>query len=205
MVAYSWYTSGLRIFNIKDPTNPFEIAYYNPAVGDTSSRPSYANRPFDSTRTYTRFHPTTGHLWFGSLVNGFTIVEFTKYQAKGSGALGNNQVRFNLNVTGTAAAAQGQIVVEDTNILARMTQITYLGAVRQGCGSVVEASNALEIRGTGTFNGAAASFRACLADGAVNNGAPTQFVLICTAGCTYNTFAVAGDEVKSGNIDLREL
>jgi hypothetical protein len=139
-------------------------------------------------------------------VNAFTIVEFTKYQAKGSGTLGtNNQVQFNVNVSGTVAAPQGQITANDSNSNIKMDQITYLGAVRQGCGSVVEASNALELRGTGTFNGAPASFRACLADGAVNNGAPTKFVLICTAGCTYNTYAVAGDELKSGNIDLREL
>jgi len=205
MVAYSWYTAGLRLFNIKDPTNPVEIAYYNPAVGDTSSRPTYANRPFDSTRTYTRFHPTTGHLWFGSLVNAFTIVELTKYQTKGSGSLGNNQIRFSVNASGTVAAPQGQITVADSNVDVKMDRITYMGAVQQGCGSVVEASNALEFRGTGTFNGAPASFRACVADGAVNNGAHTQFVLICTAGCTYNTYAISGDEVKSGNIDLREL
>ena len=47
----SWYSSGLRVFDISDPTDPHEIAYFNP--GD------------DSTTTYPRYVPETGHIWVG--------------------------------------------------------------------------------------------------------------------------------------------
>lgn len=211
VVAYSWYSSGQRFFNIKDPANPIEIGYYNPAVG---SRPG---RPFDSARTYTRFHPKTGHIWFGTQVNGFNVVEFTPYEVKGTGALaergtwfraGKDEIRFELAVKGTVVAPKGRIQLDDraADVKIRVKDVTYMGKVHAGCGSVTEAASAMEFRGTGTFNGAAATFRACVADnGAGEEEAADQFVLACTSGCSYSTDArTSDDEIDRGQIELAE-
>ncbi len=57
----SWYSSGLRVFDISDPMDPREVAYFNP--GD------------DSTTTYPRYVPETGHVWIGSAGHPFWVVE----------------------------------------------------------------------------------------------------------------------------------
>ena len=69
LAFYSWYGSGLRVFDISDPKRPREIAYFNPAVGDGSSR------THDWTTSYPRYFPDTGQIWFGSRVKGFNVVE----------------------------------------------------------------------------------------------------------------------------------
>jgi hypothetical protein len=69
LAFYSWYSSGLRVFDISNPRRPVEVAYYNPAVGGG------AGRSHDSTTTYPRYLPETGHVWIGSAVNVFSVVE----------------------------------------------------------------------------------------------------------------------------------
>ncbi len=69
LVFITWYSSGLRVFDIRDPRHPREVAYYNPPVGPE------AEVTHDSSGTYVRYLPATGHVWFGSGVNGFTVVE----------------------------------------------------------------------------------------------------------------------------------
>ena len=69
LLFVSWYSSGLRVFDIADPLRPREVAYYNPPVGDGASR------THDWTTTYPRYEPSTGRIWFGSKVNGFNVVE----------------------------------------------------------------------------------------------------------------------------------
>jgi hypothetical protein len=69
LAFYTWYGSGLRVFNIEDPANPYEVAYYNPPVGEGASRTQ------DSSTTYVRYFPNSGRIWFGSRVNGLNIVE----------------------------------------------------------------------------------------------------------------------------------
>jgi hypothetical protein len=69
LLFVSWYSSGLRVFDISDPLRPREVAYYNPPVGEGASR------THDWSTTYPRYDPKTGLIWFGSKVNGFNIVE----------------------------------------------------------------------------------------------------------------------------------
>jgi hypothetical protein len=69
LAFFSWYSSGLRVFDISNPRRPVEVAYYNPAVGPG------AGRSHDSTTTYPRYVPGTGHVWVGSAVNALSIVE----------------------------------------------------------------------------------------------------------------------------------
>jgi hypothetical protein len=65
------FKSGLRAIDVSDPVHPKEIGYYNPPV------PATATNPFDSSLTWVRYRPETGHIWFGSAVAGFNIVELT--------------------------------------------------------------------------------------------------------------------------------
>ena len=63
----SWYGSGLRVFDIRDPFHPAEVAYFNPAVVGS-------DRVHDSTTTYPRYIPETGQVWVGSGVNALSIL-----------------------------------------------------------------------------------------------------------------------------------
>jgi hypothetical protein len=65
----SWYSSGLRVFDVRDPTHPVEVAYFNPAVGADSGR------SHDSTTAYPRYRSETGEVWIGSGVNALSILE----------------------------------------------------------------------------------------------------------------------------------
>jgi hypothetical protein len=65
----SWYASGLRVFDIRDPARPVEIAYFNPPVGTAGEQ------LHDSTTTYPRYVPETGQIWVGSGINAFWVVE----------------------------------------------------------------------------------------------------------------------------------
>ncbi|MGH2785306.1 MAG: LVIVD repeat-containing protein [Actinomycetota bacterium] len=63
----SWYGSGLRVFDIRDPLHPREVAYYNPPVVGS-------DRVHDSTTTYPRYVADTGTVWVGSAVNALSIL-----------------------------------------------------------------------------------------------------------------------------------
>ena len=73
LAFFTWYSSGLRVFDIRDPRNPREVAYLNPAVGEGSSA------SHDSSTTYTRYLPRTGQVWFGSSVGGFHVAELAPH------------------------------------------------------------------------------------------------------------------------------
>jgi len=69
LVFITWYSSGLRVFDVRDPRRPREVAYLNPAVGEAS------NVSHDSSTTYVRYLKGTGQVWFGSAVRGFNVAE----------------------------------------------------------------------------------------------------------------------------------
>ncbi|MGE5243961.1 MAG: LVIVD repeat-containing protein [Betaproteobacteria bacterium] len=78
LVFFTWYSSGLRVWDVRDPYAPKEIGYYIPgARPDTklAVSDSYPNKNVDYTYSYVRYRPETGHIWFNSLFNGFQIVE----------------------------------------------------------------------------------------------------------------------------------
>jgi hypothetical protein len=78
LVFFSWYSSGLRVWDIRDPYLPREIGYYIPGARvDTKLAPSdsYPNAKVDYVYSFIRYRPETGHIWFNSLFNGFMIAE----------------------------------------------------------------------------------------------------------------------------------
>jgi hypothetical protein len=73
--------------------------------------------------------------------------------------------------------------------------------VRDQCGSVLPTANAVQFNGTGTYNGADASFRVCVQDNGEGSGAqPDRFYVACTSGCAYSV----GGELGGGNIQVRQ-
>ena len=79
----SYYTGGLRVWDIHDPATPFEIAYWHPAPNPNTPTVllsegfgSSADR-WDAVATYIRYRPETGHIWIAGYSAGFQILEFT--------------------------------------------------------------------------------------------------------------------------------
>ncbi len=79
----SYYTGGLRVWDIRDPANPFEIAYWHPAPNPNtpavflSEGFGSSGDRWDSVATYIRYRPETGHIWLAAYSAGFQILEFT--------------------------------------------------------------------------------------------------------------------------------
>jgi len=88
MLACSYFGAGIRVFDIRDPFHPKEVAYYKPPARRTAFLPgssrwsptSTADRTVDFTPTDIRWRKHKGetHLWFASADNGFQIVKFTR-------------------------------------------------------------------------------------------------------------------------------
>jgi hypothetical protein len=88
MLACSYWGAGIRVFDIRDPYRPKEIAYYKPGAKRTqvlygsSVWNDYGgkDRTTDRVGSNIRFHTYNGenHLWFIGQDNGFMVVKFTK-------------------------------------------------------------------------------------------------------------------------------
>jgi LVIVD repeat len=94
MMACGYLGAGLRVFDIRDPFHPREIAYYKPPAQRTKFLPGSAlwadyggdsgitnpDRTTDRVQTNMRFRKHKGelHIWFVGQDNGFQIVRFTK-------------------------------------------------------------------------------------------------------------------------------
>jgi hypothetical protein len=83
VVACGYFQSGLRVFDVRDPYHPKEIAYYNPPA-----RPGYQAGSnisltgecgtVDWASSMTRVDAARGEIWFTTQCNGFQIVRFTR-------------------------------------------------------------------------------------------------------------------------------
>lgn len=89
-LACSWESAGVRVFDVRDPLRPREIAYFNPpprpqtptTVGrGVATKPILAPSPFrDPNLPEPRFHrgrDGTWQLWTASEQNGLMILKFT--------------------------------------------------------------------------------------------------------------------------------
>lgn len=111
-----------------------------------------------------------------------------------------------LNFTATVRGLDGTVRLRDKarGVKIELSDITSHGELSTPCGSVQASATAAEITGTGTFDGAPASFRACFQDGGNGNGTQDLFYLECTDGCSYDTGLVTPDDaLDGGNISVR--
>jgi len=89
MLACAFQYAGLRVFDIRDLSNPKEIAYYKPGAMRTAFLPgssiwtATADRTVDRLAGYPRFFPrvtasgTQMEIWVVSADNGFQILRFS--------------------------------------------------------------------------------------------------------------------------------
>jgi hypothetical protein len=68
-VMVSMWNAGLRVFDVRDPVRPVEVAYFNPADVD----PTGATL-LDQAWGHVRYVPETGHIWFATADGGFWVV-----------------------------------------------------------------------------------------------------------------------------------
>ncbi len=88
-LACGYFQSGIRVFDIRDPHHPREIAYYNPPaqVGKAEQLPSSEhvnglqqdnnNLTADWCSAQVRLIPERGELWSTCQDNGFMVLRFT--------------------------------------------------------------------------------------------------------------------------------
>ena len=82
----SMWNAGLRIFDVRDPDAPVEVAYFNPGAFDvplldTSGAPvdlflnGTGQRDLDQAWAHVRYVPETGHIWLATRSGGFWVLE----------------------------------------------------------------------------------------------------------------------------------
>jgi hypothetical protein len=83
LVACSRHEAGIRVFDVRDPTNPKEVAYYKPPIHTNSNLPgsgidAIANHTYDWNKSHSRFINVNGEieLWTTSADNGFQVLKF---------------------------------------------------------------------------------------------------------------------------------
>jgi hypothetical protein len=86
LAACGSFEAGLRVFDIRDPANPREIAYYKPPARRTESRPgslfrsesgAIQDNTADSVIVAPKFRKSGEEIWFTSVDNGFQVVRFS--------------------------------------------------------------------------------------------------------------------------------
>ncbi len=122
-------------------------------------------------------------------------------------ATDGKKINFGFNAKQGSAGFSGNLQLNDkgADVKIHLTDVTALGAVNGSCGAISAGPNALEFRGSGTYNGVAASFRVCVEDNGEPGKDSDRFVLMCTAGCTYSTSDRTSDAViDGGNLQVRQ-
>jgi hypothetical protein len=83
-VFYTYYTGGLRVFDVHDPEHPTEVGYYQPPptpdttfVAASPITPDAHSSVLDNTTSVVRFRPETGELWIVSVNSGFQVLQLT--------------------------------------------------------------------------------------------------------------------------------
>lgn len=83
VVVCEYFESGLRVFDVRDPYKPREIAYYIPAASPGYHAGSYYNLDgncgaVDWASSHPRLRLDRNEIWMTSQCNGFMVVRFTK-------------------------------------------------------------------------------------------------------------------------------
>lgn len=64
-------TAGLRLFDVRDPANPTEVAYFNSGLISTDDGPAV----LDSVFSHVAYNASTGHIWLPTRSGGFWVLE----------------------------------------------------------------------------------------------------------------------------------
>ncbi|MGH2844461.1 MAG: hypothetical protein ACRDL0_00270, partial [Thermoleophilaceae bacterium] len=88
-VFYTYYTGGVRVFDVRNPARPVEIAYYHPPpVPRTVHRPiaprlagDYQGPTWDSATSDIRYVAGRNELWFVSIGRGFQVIKLRTPEA----------------------------------------------------------------------------------------------------------------------------
>jgi len=209
IVFYAAANSGVRVVDWRDPTNPKEIAYYH-AANDVKTKVGET----DFTRPDIQYDPTNCLIYTGWNQGGLKTLELTdpeynacmRRAASGGGWLldGRGQKKAQVDLLAQRVGngnLVGKLSLSDrqTGDKLAIDTLTMVGSVRDACGSVPSQSFAsMEFQGTGTYNGAPASFRVCLqqnANGAAAN-TPDLLHVSCTSGCTYEADGAVQGSLK---------
>ena len=75
IVACSFIASGLRVFDIRDPLEPKEIAYWNQPVNESFLEPGQG--PSTYAMSAPTFVPERGEIWYADGNSGFWALRFT--------------------------------------------------------------------------------------------------------------------------------
>jgi len=234
LAVYASSNQGIRVVDFRDPEQPKEIAYYvkerhvaenaAPAVlfenFTTGSTPVTGT---DFTRPDPRYDLENCFWYTGWNQGGLVSIELTNPEynpcmrktTTGEGSLADSaggKIKFDFDAKRTDRGLKGELELKDHGADAKIhiEQITFLGSLRDECGSVPARANAVQFEGNGTYNGKHASFRVCVQDNserrARRKGAEAdRFYLTCISGCPYSTRArIADDAIDSGNIKVRE-
>jgi len=212
LVFYAGANYGIRVVDFRDPNHPKEIAYYKaPSVATTRAGDN------DFTRPDPRWDTGNCMLYTGWNQGGLRILELTdpEYNAcmrravDGGGWLagkGKNKTNFGLEAAranGGRGTLAGNVELNDrdANVKIHIDKLTSLGSVRDACGAILPTANAVQINGTGTFNGAPATFRVCVEEGGEQGRDKADRIYVtCTAGCSYTREGMP----EGGNITVTQ-
>ena len=83
IIVCSYFESGLRVFDVRDPYAPREIAYYIPPVLPGARAGSYYNlgglcQTVDWASSHPRYIPEREEIWFTSQCGGFHVLRFSR-------------------------------------------------------------------------------------------------------------------------------
>jgi hypothetical protein len=82
-VMASMWNAGLRVFDVRDPVHPVEVAYFNP--GDVAPGDDVV---LDQAWGHVRWVPETNHIWFATASGGFWVVELQPQVRRALGLIG---------------------------------------------------------------------------------------------------------------------
>jgi hypothetical protein len=91
LVACSRHEAGIRVFDVRDPSNPKEVAYYKPPIHTGENIPGSGingttSRTYDWNKSHSRFLNRNGQieLWTTSADNGFQVLKFNQNNLNGA-------------------------------------------------------------------------------------------------------------------------
>jgi hypothetical protein len=166
----------------------------------------------DFTRPDARYDADNCLYYTGWNQGGLVSVELTdpeynncmKRRASGSAVMGSGsgRVQVALDAQRAANGPVGNLRLQGAGVDLRLTSVSRLGSAIDACGPVAAKAHSVQIDGSGTFNGAPATFRACVQDtGEGPRGAALDRLHVtCTSGCSYT----ASGSITSGNLIVRQ-